>query len=210
VKRTQAGLAYERGQVVSPEGTFPGRRTFSSISQRQIETCARRASLGRWLALLAVWILTWTVIFSALDFWTIKIYNVPRYRWFEEYRTAVRYSAVLISPASFALAENAYFVWMNTYDPHYHMHEWEWYTGDPVNPDGYYNFVWGNGQGGWVRFPMKIWYGGWLLITVPWLAVVSLVFFKWPRASALNAPMELEADKQSLNAWRGPHRAPPV
>ncbi len=125
--------------------------------------------------------MAWTIIFSGLDFWTIKLYDVPHYSWFEDYRATVRYSATLISPASFALAENAYFIWMNVYDHQYDMHEWEWYTGNPVNPDGYYNFVWGNGRGGWMRFPMKEWYATWMLITFIWFAVVWLAFAGWRR-----------------------------
>ena len=132
----------------------------------------------QWAAALLIWIIAWTVIFSAVDFWSIKLYDVPRYSWFESYRATMRYGATLVSPASFALAENAYFVWMNMYDRSYHMHEWEWYTGNPTNPDGYYNFVWGDGRGGWTKFPMKYWYGAWLLITLAWLAITASVI-KW-------------------------------
>lgn len=155
------------------------------MEQTQTNQVRRRAgrlfptSYRGWATLLVTWVLTWTILFSGLDFWTLKLYDVSHYHWFETYRSAVRYSATIISPASFAFAENAYFIWMNMYDRDYGMHEWAWYTGDPVNPDGYYNFVWGNGRGGWMRFPMKEWYGVWLLITLVWLSIVSLVFVKW-------------------------------
>ncbi len=125
--------------------------------------------------LLLAWILVWTVVFSAVDFWSIKLYDVCNSSWFQNYRAVMRYGASWVSPASFALAENAYFVWMNVYDRNYRMHEWDWYSGNPVNPDGYYNFVWGDGKGGWVRFPMKEWYGAWLLPTGLWLVLLTFI-----------------------------------
>ncbi len=73
---------------------------------------------------LLLWILGWTVIFSAIDFWSIKLYDICNDSWFEDYRAAMRYGAAWISPPSFALAENAYFVWMNVYDTPHAMHEW--------------------------------------------------------------------------------------
>ncbi len=128
------------------------------------------------------WFLAWTVIFSAIDFWTIKLYDVPHYSWFEDYRAVMRYGASWVSPPSFALAENAYFVWVNMFDQHYHMHEWEFYSGNPINPDGRFNFVWGDGNGGWIKFPMITWYAGWLVPTLAWLAVVLLFLYKKRRA----------------------------
>ncbi len=130
--------------------------------------------LSRFMLLLA-WILTWTIIFSAVDFWSIKLYDVCNSSWFQDYRAAMRYGASWVSPASFALAENAYFVWMNVYDRDYRMHEWDWYSGNPVNPDGNYNFVWGDGNGGWVRFPMKEWYGAWSVPTGLWLVLLTFI-----------------------------------
>ncbi len=152
---------------------------------RQAHSRPPAARLGWPIALLLAWVLGWTVIFSAIDFWTIKLYDIPHYSWFEPYRAVMRYGVSWVSPPSFALAENAYFVWMNVYDQNYRMHEWEWYSGNPFNPDGYYNFVWGNGSGGWMRFPMKDWYGIWLLPTVPWLLGIVLWFRRKPRAVAL-------------------------
>ncbi len=129
-------------------------------------------------SLLLFWVVAWTVLFSALDFWSIKLYDVCNAPWFQQYRAIMRYGVSWVSPPSFALAENAYFVWVNMYDRDYRMHEWEWYTGNPVNPDGYYNFVWGTDTGGWMRFPMKEWYGGWLVPTIPWLFGVSFIFLR--------------------------------
>ena len=57
----------------------------------------------------------------------------------------MRYGLAWVSPPSFALAENAYFLWMNTYDGGYTMHEWHFYKGNPWNPDGKFNFVWARG-----------------------------------------------------------------
>jgi len=159
-------------------------KQISSIPARRGVGRLLPASYVQWAAGLVLWIMTWTVIFSAVDFWTIKLYNVPQYSWFENYRAAMRYGATLVSPASFALAENAYFIWMNVYDRNYRMHEWEWYTGNPTNPDGYYNFVWGDGRGGWMKFPMKYWYAAWLLVTLAWLTVISSVAIKWRRHRA--------------------------
>ncbi len=120
------------------------------------------------------WIALWTIIFSGVDFWTIKLFDVCHYSWFEEYRAVMRFGVSWISPPSFALAENAYFLWVNAFDPHYTMHEWEFYTGNPANPDGHFNFVWGDDHGGWMKFPMAAWYGGWLLPSVPWFIMVGL------------------------------------
>lgn len=125
--------------------------------------------------LIILWILTWTVIFSAVDFWSIKIYEVEKYSWFGASRAAIEVGGSLVSPASLAFAENAYFVWMNAFDGDHAMHEWEWYNGDPVNPDGSFNFVWGDGQGGWMKYPMWEWYGVWLLITSAWFAGLARV-----------------------------------
>ncbi len=128
------------------------------------------------------WIVVWIVLFSALDFWSIKLYHVCHARWFQEYRAAMRYGASWLSPPSFALAENAYFVWLNLYDPQHQMHEWEWFSGNPVNPDGHFNFVWGDGHGGWVKFPMKAWYEGWAFQTATWLVGITFLRAKWRRS----------------------------
>ncbi len=127
------------------------------------------------LMLLLAWILAWTVIFSAVDFWSIKLYDVCNLSWFQAYRAVMRYGVSWVAPPSFALAENAYFVWMNMYDPDYQMHEWAWYSGNPSNPDGHFNFVWGDGRGGWTKFSMKEWYAVWLFPTALWLFLIILV-----------------------------------
>jgi hypothetical protein len=128
--------------------------------------------------LLMVWVVAWTIVFSAIDFWSIKVLEVQDYRWFQPYRATMRYFASWVSPPSFALAENAYFIWMNVYDRQYKMHEWEWYSGNPVNPDGDFNFVWGDGKGKWVKFSMKEWYGLWLIPSTVWLGLVTLFLIR--------------------------------
>ncbi len=130
----------------------------------------------RWLSLLLLWIAAWTFLFSALDFWTIKLYDAGNWPWFQQYRAVMRYGVAWVSPPSFALAENAYFLWVNTYDQGYTMHEWDFYKGNPFNPDGRFNFVWGDSHGGWMKFPMSEWYSGWLIPTIPWFVIVTLVF----------------------------------
>jgi hypothetical protein len=95
--------------------------------------------------------------------------------WFQGYRAVMRYGASWVSPPSFALAENAYFVWMNMYDPDYQMHEWAWYSGNPTNPDGDFNFVWGDGNDGWIKFPMKEWYMAWLFPTGLWFLLLTFI-----------------------------------
>lgn len=150
----------------------------NSISR---SSAARNRRQLAWLlpvTVVLVWVVGWTVIFSALDFWSIKLYDVCHASWFQQYRAIMRYGVSWISPPSFALAENAYFIWMNMYDRDYRMYEWEWYSGNPINPDGHYNFVWGTSDGGWMRFPMKEWYGGWLLATIPWLLGVAVIFLR--------------------------------
>ncbi len=124
---------------------------------------------------MLAWIAGWTVLFSGLDFWTIKLYDICNLPWFQTYRSIMRYGVSWVAPPSFALAENAYFLWVNAFDGERTMHEWDFYTGNPVNPDGDYNFVWGNNSGGWTKFPMKVWYSGWLLPTIPWLALFLLL-----------------------------------
>ncbi len=131
----------------------------------------------RWLTVLLLWIAAWTFLFSALDFWTIKLWDVCNWPGFQEYRSVMRYGVSWVSPPSFALAENTYFFWVNTYDRGYTMHEWDFYKGDPFNPDGKYNFVWGDpNTGGWVKFPMSQWYSGWAVPSAIWLIIVTLVF----------------------------------
>ncbi len=44
-----------------------------------------------------------------------------------------------------------------------------------MNPDGAFNFVWGDSRGGWVKFPVRDWYLGWLGPTVLWLLLVRFV-----------------------------------
>lgn len=134
------------------------------------------AALGRWSILLGIWIVAWTIIFSGIDFWTIKLFDVCNRPWFNNYRSVMRYGVSWISPPSFALAENTYFIWVNLFDWNYQMHEWDFYTGNPINPDGHYNFVWGDNHGGWVKFPMIDWYSGWLMPTIPWLVIFTLLF----------------------------------
>lgn len=161
------------------QSSFRLNRTRARSSRNRLTTlCAVLTPL------ILTWVFAWTIIFSAIDFWSIRLFEVQDYRWFEEYRAAMRYGASWLSPPSFALAENAYFVWMNVYDRQYRMHEWEWYTGDPANPDGYFNFVWGDGTGKWVRFPMKVWYGIWLIPSALWFGAVTLAFVKWRRDRA--------------------------
>ncbi len=164
------------------------------MNQSSFRLNRTRAGLGRnrsasILAILTppvvIWVVAWTIIFSAIDFWSIRLYQVEQYHWFQEYRAAMRYGASWLSPPSFALAENAYFVWMNMYDRHYKMHEWAWYTGDPVNPDGYFNFVWGDGRGRWVKFPMKVWYGLWSIPSALWFGGVKLASVKLRRNRAM-------------------------
>jgi hypothetical protein len=133
-------------------------------------------SPGCLILFLLAWVAAWTVIFSGVDFWSIRLYQVCHYDWFGTYRSITRGFASFVSPASFALAENAYFIWMDMYDPRRTMHEWAWYSGDPVNPDGEFNFVWGTSSGGWAKYPMSEWYAQWSLLTFLWLAAVYLGF----------------------------------
>ena len=118
--------------------------------------------------ILLAWMFAWTLVFSAIDFWTIRLFQVDKAASFQDYRAVMRYGVSWASPLSFALAENTYFVWLNLFDPQYTMHEWDWYTGNPANPDGHWNFVWGGAQG-WTKFPMWKWYLLWLIPTMPWL-----------------------------------------
>ncbi len=129
----------------------------------------------QWLSLLLLWIALWTFLFSALDFWTIKLFDICNWPIFESYRSIMRYGVSWVSPPSFALAENVYFFWVNGFDQERTMHEWEFYSGQPFNPDGDYNFVWGDNHGGWMRFPMSIWYSGWLVPSILWLLGLLII-----------------------------------
>jgi hypothetical protein len=135
--------------------------------------------------LVLIWILAWTVIFSGLDFWSIKIYGVQQYSWFQPYRVATEVGGSVVCPASLALAENVYFIWLNVFDTDRTLHEWEWYTGNPVNPDGSFDFIWGDGQGGWIKYPMWKWYGIWLPITLAWFAALAQARRRWRRVRGL-------------------------
>ena len=137
----------------------------------------RKFQSDRTLSILFAWVVAWTVIFSGIDFWTIKLNHVDEWDGFHDYRAVMRYGASWASPLSFALAENTYFVWMDLFDPRRTMHEWDWYSGNPLNPDGYWNFVWG-GEHGWVRFSMWKWYVLWLIPTVPWLIGVRFIMHR--------------------------------
>ncbi len=44
----------------------------------------------QWLTLLLLWVTSWTFLFSALDFWTIKLYDAGNWPWFQEYRAVMR------------------------------------------------------------------------------------------------------------------------
>jgi hypothetical protein len=159
--------------------------TQSVPARAKFRRCRCASPLVTLFCLILTWILAWTIIFSAIDFWSIKLFQVQEYNWFESYRAGMRYGAAFVSPPSFALAENTYFVWMNLFDPGFKMHEWEWYSGNPANPDGYFNFVWGDGRGHWVRFSMKEWYGRWMIPSTIWLGVITLVFVRRRRRSRL-------------------------
>ncbi|MGB8644054.1 MAG: hypothetical protein WCF84_02365 [Anaerolineae bacterium] len=131
--------------------------------------------MRRFLATLALWIVGWTLLFSLCDFASIKVFRAYEYTWFQDYRRAMNDQAAWISPLSFALAENVYFVWVNVFDAARTMHEWDFYSGNPLNPDGKGNFVWGDGRGGWYAYPMTRWYEEWLRRAATWLGVVLAV-----------------------------------
>ena len=117
---------------------------------------------------LVGWIGLWLLLFSAMDFWGIRLWQIERAPWFGGYRTAMYEYVSWISPASFGLAENAYFVWINLFDAERQNWEWTFYTGNPLNPDGDYKFVYGDGA----RYEMWRWYRHWLKNFVPWLAAL--------------------------------------
>lgn len=117
---------------------------------------------------LAIWIVAWTLFFSTLDFWAIRQWKMEQHVWFMDYRTAMYEYVSWISPASFGLAENVYFLWLNLFDRDQQNWEWTFYSGNPFNPDGDYNFVYGSGD----RYPMWRWYRHWLKNFVPWLALI--------------------------------------
>lgn len=145
---------------------------------------------------LFTWVIAWTVVFSAIDFWTIKLFHVEDAHWFQDYRAVMRYGASWASPPSFALAENTYFVWMQAFDRRRTMHEWEWYSGNPANPDGHWNFVWGDPYG-WIKFPVWKWYLLWSIPTAAWFLGLTFVARRLfgknlqtqPRGLSLNTPL---------------------
>src|SRR5437588_6467517 len=80
---------------------------------------------------LVGWISLWLILFSAMDFWGIRLWQIERAPWFGDYRTAMYEYISWISPASFGLAENAYFIWVNLIDADRQNWEWTFYTGNP-------------------------------------------------------------------------------
>ncbi len=152
---------------MNPEPSFSSR---PRLSWKAVRT------LFLLLLFLVTWVIGWTGIFSAIDFWTIKLRSVEHWRYFFQYRGVMANIVAWVSPPSFGLAENAYFYWLNSFDPHYQMHEWAWYSGNPVNPDGDYNFVWGDGKGNWVKYPMVDWYARWGIQTLVWLGLVAFIY----------------------------------
>jgi hypothetical protein len=140
-------------------------------------------SLRRSLALLA-WILAWTLVFSTTDFYTICLFHIDRYSWFQDYRNIMGLTASWISPPSFALAENVYFVWLNLFDPNRTMREWAWYVGNPANPDGQWNFVWGAPHG-WSKYPVLKWYGLWAIPSLLWFVAIDRLILSRAQTAAL-------------------------
>jgi hypothetical protein len=130
--------------------------------------CALTYAKNPYVKKLLVWFGLWVIVFSGMDYWGIRVWQIQRADWFTTYRTAMYEYISWLSPASFGVAENAYFVWLDVFDGQKQNWEWTFYTGNPINPDGAYNFVYGDGA----RYEMWRWYRHWLKNFLPWLGAI--------------------------------------
>lgn len=133
------------------------------------------------LKLLAAIILV-GFVFASLDYVSIMKWNWTNYTWFHSYRWMMEDVVSWLSPLSFGLAENLFYILANLFGKPY---DWAYnapnYTGMWWNPTGDWQFIWGAD-----RYPMLNWYVDYLSRSAVWLlAVYGLAAHRQLNHSAL-------------------------
>lgn len=108
--------------------------------------------------------------FAAFDYYTITRAHWHLLPWFSAYRAFFGNVLSWLSPLSFALAENLYYLlgdWFGW------PAEWGtgWYSGQWWNPDGHWRFIWGGG----VYYPMWDWYAQHALRACLWAGALVVL-----------------------------------